>query len=232
MALWRPLTNRRTQIFVKTVAEGARASGRRAGSFGTVRQVLSVRLLAAVAVLIGLALLLTFVVSDDDSIAEIVAPDEPIDRRADVMALVLDTQLDNFSVGADGRSQGQATMLLAPPYDQTVTIHAGTPGVNDCAGLGQFGQCALVAQLLGDSIAAFHLVPMGVQFTFELPAIVELEGGLAFLVDGWQVPYADVIDRSACDTAADSFAEFLRVNGTNHRSVFSLGDAEITAVVC
>ncbi len=194
------------------------------------RQVLSWRFVAAIAALIGLALVVMFVFARSDSVAEIVAPTEPIDRRADVVALVLDTQVQDFVVGPDGRSIGQVSMVLSTS-EEPVTIQAGTPGTNDCPGLGQVGQCALLAQLLGDAIVSFRLIPMGPRFTFELPAIEALEGGYANLADGWQVPYASVIDRSACDSPADSFSEFLRLNPV-HRSLYSLGENEIVSVLC
>ena len=73
---------------------------------------------------------------------------------------------------------------------------------------------------------------MGPQFTFELPAIDRARRRLRPLVNGWQVPYADVIDRSACDSPAESFSEFLRLVGTEHRTRFSIGESAITAVVC
>jgi hypothetical protein len=194
------------------------------------RQVLSWRFVAAIAALIGLALVVMFVFARSDSVAEIVAPTEPIERRADVVALVLDTQVQDFAVGPDGRSIGEVSMVLSTS-EEPVTIQAGTPGINDCPGLGQVGQCALLAQLLGDAIISFRLIPMGPRFTFELPAIEALEGGYANLADGWQVPYASVIDRSACDSPADSFSEFLRLNPI-HRSLYSLGENEIVSVLC
>ncbi len=196
------------------------------------RQVLSWRLLAAVVTLVVLALFVNFAFAGRDSIAEITEPEAPIDRRADIIALVLDTQLAGFSIDAEGRSTGEALLTLAPPYDQTVRLFAGMPGTNTCLKLGEFGQCALLASLHGDTIAAFSLVPTAPGFTFELPAIEELDGGYAQLVDGWQVPYASTIDRSGCDTPAESFSEFLRIVGTNFRSLFSLGANEINAVVC
>ena len=75
-------------------------------------------------------------------------------------------------------------------------------------------------------------------FRFELPAIESLDGGYAHLVNGWEVRYADVIDRSRCedgeatDVAAESFSEFLRLAGENHRSLYDLGRGELIAVVC
>ena len=196
------------------------------------RQVLSWRLLAAIAALVGLALLVNYALAGRDSIAEIVEPGSPTARRADLIALVLETQSQGFSVGPDGRSTGDLSMSLAPPFDKTVRIFPGTYGTNACPGLGEFGKCALLAELMGDSIVAFALVPMGPSFTFELPAIEALDGGRAVLVDGWGLPYASVIDRSDCDSPAESFSEFLRLVGPAHRAVYSLGEAVITSVVC
>ena len=73
---------------------------------------------------------------------------------------------------------------------------------------------------------------MGPNFQFELPAIESLDGGYAQLVNGWEVPYAPVIDRSRCESPAESFSEFLRLVGADHRAVYDLGQAEITSVVC
>ena len=194
------------------------------------RQILSWRFVAAIAALIGLTLFVMLVFTRDDSVAEIVGPSEPISRRADVVALVLDTQVQDFAVGADGRSVGQVSMVLSSS-EEPVAIYAGTPGTNECPGLGEVGQCALLAQLLGDTIVSFRLIQMGPRFTFELPAIEALEGGYANLADGWQVPYADVIDRSACDSPADSFSEFIRLVPV-HRSLYSLGENELVSVLC
>ena len=73
---------------------------------------------------------------------------------------------------------------------------------------------------------------MSANLQVQLPAIVDLSGGYAVLVNGWQVPYAPVIDRSRCDSPAESFSEFLRLVGRHHRSIYSFGPGEITAVTC
>lgn len=198
----------------------------------SMRQVLSWRLLAAIGALVALAMVVTLAFTGGDSIAEITEGDETVERVADVTSLVLDTQMQGFSIGPDGRSVGDVIMKLAPPYDVTVQIFPGTPGANSCPALGEFGLCSLLAEMHGDTVAAFAIVPTGPQFTLELPAIVELEGGYAHLVDGWQVPYAETIDRSECDSPAESFSEFLRLVGTEHRSRFSIGEGAITEVVC
>jgi hypothetical protein len=72
---------------------------------------------------------------------------------------------------------------------------------------------------------------MSANFRFELPAITALDGGLAQLTNGWALPYADIIDRSACP-AADSFRDFLAATGSRHQAIFDLGQGRITAVTC
>ena len=90
-----------------------------------------------------------------------------------------------------------------------------------------------MADLLGDAVVRFRLVPMARNFTFLLPAIESLDGGYATLVDGWQVPYAPIIDRTRCQdhVPAESFTEFLRLAESEFRSVFTLAEQEITAVI-
>ena len=111
-------------------------------------------------------------------------------------------------------------------------MFAGTPGEITCPDLDK--PCVLLAETLGDTITWFALVPLVPNFQFELPAIESLDGGYANLVNGWQVPYAPVIDRSRCEEKypAESFSEFLRLAGADHRAIYSLGRGEITAVVC
>ena len=137
---------------------------------------------------------------------------------------------------AGGFSEGEMTMTIVPiGLDAIdVPIHPGTPGEVTCPDLDK--PCVLLAETLGDSVVWFALVPSGANFRFELPAIESLDGGYAHLVNGWEVRYADVIDRSRCedgeatDVAAESFSEFLRLAGENHRSLYDLGRGELIAV--
>lgn len=192
------------------------------------RQVLSWRFVAAIAALLGLALFVNVAFADRGSIAEVVAPSSPPARRADLVALVLQTEHAGFSMSPVGYSQGELTMSLVP--ERTARVFPGTPGVVTCPDLNQ--PCALLASTLGDTITWFALVPMGLNFQFELPAIESLDGGYANLVNGWQVPYAPVIDRTRCESPAESFSEFLRIVGADHVAVYNLGKASITGVTC
>jgi hypothetical protein len=125
------------------------------------------------------------------------------------------------------------SLTLVMPNGQNVTVFPGTPGVVQCDNLTESYQCAVLGQSLGDTIVWFALMPMrGAEFRFELPAIVELEDGFARLVNGWEVPYAQVIDRTECDPDATSFADFLDKHGTEFVSIYDLSEQAIVAVTC
>ena len=114
-------------------------------------------------------------------------------------------------------TEGDLQMTLVPE-ERTARVFAGTPGEITCPDLDK--PCVLLAETLGDTIMWFALVPLLPNFQFELPAIESLDGGYANLVNGWQVPYAPVIDRSRCEEKypAESFSEFLRLAGADHRA--------------
>ena len=195
------------------------------------RQVLSWRFVAALAALVGLAFFVNVAFARDETIARVIGPAEPVTRRPSLISLVLETEGEDFRMTRDGRARSDLVLTL-PGATAPLRVFAGTPGEVTCRNLTAFGQCAVLAELLGDSVSWFALVPMGQSFRFELPAITKLEGGLAHLVNGWAIPYAPIIDRSRCDPQVESFSEFLRTVGRRHRSVYDLGAAEITAVVC
>ncbi|MET0144661.1 MAG: hypothetical protein ABW328_07765 [Ilumatobacteraceae bacterium] len=195
------------------------------------RQVLSWRFVATIGALLGLTFFVYVAFADGSSISEVVAPSSPTARRTDLVALALSSAPGEGFAMANGRAGGELTMDLVPD-DRTAKVFPGTPGEITCPDLTK--PCALLAETLGDTITWFALVPMGANFQFELPAIESLDGGYANLVNGWQVPYASVIDRSRCEDVypAESFSEFLKVAGTNFRAVYNLGRASITSVIC
>ena len=194
------------------------------------RQVLSWRFVAALGALVGLALLISALFVGRDTVARVAEHRGPLSRRADLIGIVLDTDSEGFALRDDGTTRGR--LALRTHENRSVTIFPGTPGTSTCDDVEKAGNCAILAETLGDTIVSFALVPMSANFQMELPAIVELSGGYAELVNGWQVPYAPVIDRSRCDSPAESFSEFLRLVGRHHRSIYSFGPGEITAVTC
>jgi hypothetical protein len=194
------------------------------------RQVLSWRFLAALGALVGLALLISALFVGRDTVARVAERHGPMSRRADVIAIVLDSDSDGFVLREDGTTRGRLT--LRTHENRSLTIFPGTPGTSTCDDIEKAGGCAVLAEMLGDTLVSFALVPMSANLQVQLPAIVDLSGGYAVLINGWQVPYAPVIDRSRCDSPAESFSEFLRLVGRHHRSIYSFGPGEITAVTC
>jgi hypothetical protein len=194
------------------------------------RQVLSWRFLAALGALVGLALLISALFVGRDTVARVAERHGPMSRRADVIAIVLDSDSDGFVLREDGTTRGRLT--LRTHENRSLTIFPGTPGTSTCDEIEKAGGCAVLAEMLGDTLVSFALVPMSANLQVQLPAIVDLSGGYAVLVNGWQVPYASVIDRSRCDSPAESFSEFLRLVGRQHNAIYSFGPGEITAVTC
>ena len=89
----------------------------------------------------------------------------------------------------------------------------------------------MVADLLGEGVVWFALVPSGPNRTVDLPAIDTLDDGFATLVNGWQLPYAPVLVRR-CDEEFTSYREFRDVLGDDFTSVYDLDERRIVAVEC
>jgi len=197
-----------------------------------VRQLLTWRFFAAIGSVVGLAVFVNAAFSGDDrAVAELAAPFVADERRPELISLVLEIEAPFFAISDSGQATTDLVLTL-PPDNRAVRIFAGTPGEVSCTELTTFGRCAVLAELLGDTVTWFALTPMAESFRIELPAIVELDGGLAHLTNGWAVPYAPIIDRSRCGHPGESFGEFLRTVGQSHRTLFDLGDGEIFAVIC
>ena len=194
------------------------------------RQVLSWRFIDAVVAVAAFALVV-YILGSRSGISGVAGADDGDARRMDFISLVASIRAEEFAMTANDTVSGNLTLVM--PNGQNVTVFPGTPGVVQCENLAEPYQCAVLGQSLGDTVVWFALMPMrGAEFRFELPAIVELEDGFAQLVNGWEVPYAQVIDRAACDADAASFSEFLDEHGTDFVSVFDLREQAIVAVDC
>jgi hypothetical protein len=194
------------------------------------RQVLSWRFVATIGALLGLTAIVYLAFGNRTSVAQVVQEQAGQTRRADLVSLTLGSTSDGFAI-EDGRTVGTLTLQLLPAGFANavpVTVFAGTPGEVTCADLS--APCAIVAQTLGDTISWFSIVPLAAGFKIQLPAVEQLDGGYAHLVNGWEVPYAPVIDRR-CDSPAESFSEFLRLQ-PEHTSIYDLGKGQLTAVTC
>ena len=192
------------------------------------RQIFTVRFFAAVGALLGLLVLLTALFRSDDSVAELVEQ-EPMERRMELVALVFSTTSVDFAIGSDGLTTGSLDLVL--DQERTMRIVPGTPGEINCPALDDVATCAVVADLLGDGVVWFAIVPLATSQTVALPAIVSLDDGYATLTNGWQLPYAQELERQ-CARDFESFTEFREELGTNFTSIYDLTAGEITDVVC
>lgn len=195
------------------------------------RQLFTWRFVAALAALAGLALLVNAVVADDDDALRAAAGVQIVERRIDLLAPVFSFERsDDFMIGRDGRSDGYLDMIL--DEQRVMRVAPGTPGDLECTELDEINRCVVVADLLGDAVVWFALVPRGPNDTVELPAIADLEEGDAVLVNGWRLAYPPVIERECGTEDFPSFQDFLRAYPDDHVSIVDLETQEVVAVRC
>jgi hypothetical protein len=195
------------------------------------RQIFSVRFFAAVGAVVGLFFLLT----------TIFATSEAIDggggsettsitlHKIDFIDRVFSVSNPRFSVEIDGLADGDTDLVI--DGSRSMRVVAGTPGEILCPDLARPGGCAVVADLLGEAVVWFALVPMGSNNTVRLPAIDTLDAGTATLVNGWQVPFAPVLDRR-CEDEFVSYRDFRETFGDNFTAIYDIADRRLSAVEC
>lgn len=203
------------------------------------REIFSVRFFAAVGAVAALLFLLSSVfaarvvidnVTDGGDGGRVVEL-----HRIDLVERIESASTSAIGLDAEGRSVGNVD--LAIDASRVVRIAPGTPGVLHCQPAAP-GACAIVADLLGEAVVWFALVPMSASPTsVQLPSIDTIDEGVATLVNGWQLRYAPVLDRRCTDAVGndeeyDSYREFRDVFGDEFVSVFDIPTQQIAAVVC
>jgi hypothetical protein len=150
-------------------------------------------------------------------------------RRIDLAHVVWGATAHDFTM-QDGYSDGYLHLHFDLEENRTMTIHPATPGVVRCQEYETPTQCAVLVDLLGDAVVWFALVPSE-NLAIELPAIDELSGDYAVLVNGWELQYAPVLDRR-CDVDTRSFSDFQDRFGRDSTSIIDPGETRLTAVAC
>lgn len=151
-------------------------------------------------------------------------------RRIDVILPVFGAQADPGFTIVDGVATG--SMQLAIDGYRTVKIAPGTPGENRCPQLDEPLQCAVAADLLGESVLWFSILPRGPRDTVELPAPREFQDGDRLrLANGWSVVHAQRVKRD-CPEETTSLGEFMRIFGDAATSSYSFADQAIVTVTC
>ena len=201
------------------------------------REIFSIRFFAAVGAVVGLFFLLSTVFAarevidgDDGAGGTGLQP-----HRIDLVDQVFTSTNPAFRFDEDGLAANDTDLVMAG--SRSLRIVAGTPGVDLCPNLGAVGACAVVADLLGEGVVWFALVPMGANRAVPMPAIDVLDDGYAFLVNGWEVPYAPILDRRCQDQSGNevefaSYREFRDQLGDDFTSLYSIESRRIEVVVC
>jgi len=135
-------------------------------------------------------------------------------------------------------TDGVTTADIALTFDttRTMVVQAGTPASWECPDATQPGACMVAADLMGDAVLWFAVIPsLGPSTTTDtvkLPAVVELlPNGWVRLANGWVVHHASVVDRF-CEAETTSFADFIDQFGAAATSTFDLVTNEIVKVTC
>jgi hypothetical protein len=195
-----------------------------------VREILSVRFFAAVGAVVGLFFLLSTVFAAREVIDGGDGGDgRPAIHRIDLVELVFSSTDPAF--GFDDAGLAAVDTELVFDASRRLRVVTGTPGEDHCGTLDRLASCAVVADLLGEGIVWFALVPAGTNRTVELPAIDVLEDGWATLVNGWQLPFAPVLDRR-CDDEYASYRELREALGDDFTSIYGLEERRLVAVEC
>jgi hypothetical protein len=199
------------------------------------------RFFAAIGALVLLAIGVNAAFGQPDKSGEIavVAPatfDESgnlLVRRIDLIEPVRRVERSpDFEIGEDGLSAGVLDAVI--DENRVARVVPGTPGEITCSSLREPDQCVILADVLGDAVVWFALMPRGPRDTVELPPIVDLQDGYAQFVNGWEVLYAPVIERDAetCGDDVVSFSDFLRRFGPGSTTVVDLETVRVTSVRC
>ncbi len=157
---------------------------------------------------------------------------ELVERRVDLISAVFAFERsDDFGLDADSRTTGTLDGIL--DGDRTIRIVPGTPGTITCEEIDVPGRCVVLADLLGQAVVWFAIVPRAPNDTAILPPIEDLQDGYAIFDNGWQIRYAPVIEREGCDSEeVVSFSDFLRRFGPYSTSVVDLETQQVAAVNC
>jgi hypothetical protein len=196
------------------------------------RQFVSLRFWLAIATLIGVTYGLWFLlVRPDDSVAVIGRPTRAAttEHRVNLLQPVYSIQADTGFAIVDGVATGDMHLVL--DATRTMVVKAGTAGEITCSRLAEINQCVVAADLLGDAVVWFSLIPNPQRANLVLPGITAVrKENWVLLANGWEVSRSDVIDRN-CDAASlDDFVH--RFGGSQSTATFSFEQQQVIKVTC
>lgn len=195
------------------------------------RQFLSPRFWLSVLALVASAAVLALLLRGGDEPATDVGA--ATDGAAHEVNLIAPVQTVTEGVGfamVDGRATADLELRLDEQRSMLVT--SGTPGEVLCSTLDQPGTCLVAADLLGDAVLWFSVVPGAPGNVVALPGVVDLLGdNTVQLANGWVVRRADLVERT-CEAETTSLANFVSTYGETATAWFDLTAQVVAEVEC
>jgi hypothetical protein len=197
-----------------------------------VRQFFTLRFWMTLLALAGLAMAaMALTRSREDTVessdGEVGATEE---RTIDLVAWVYAVQPPPGFEMVNGRTNKDMALII--DGTRTMIIKAGTPGEVNCPRLTELAQCTVAADLLGDGVLWFAIIPGVPGATVELPAVTELlDGGWVRLSNDWIVQHAPKVERN-CPEDTASLTDFIGLFGDGAASIFNFEQQQIVRVNC
>ena len=195
------------------------------------RQLLTLRFFQTLVALLALTGVAMVIASHNENPKPKVLISEPAGRTVDFVALVQTAQLPPGFRMSGGRAS--ADLYLVIDATRTMLVKQGTPGEIDCARIAEPSQCIVAADLLGDGVLWFSLIPgTAAGANVPLPAVVELlPGGWVRLANDWVVQHAPKVERSCVDDTS-SLTNFIETYGESATSTYNVEQQRIIRVTC
>jgi hypothetical protein len=160
----------------------------------------------------------------------IAASSTPTERHIDFVAPLGAFNGDAGFAMQHGRTAGHLQLVI--DGTRTMMIQPDTPGEITCTALATPGQCAVAADLLGDAVLWFAVIPAGTSTTVTLPAIIQLrDDNVVELTNGWVLNRSAVVETDCTDDVG-SLTEFVRRFATSSTTTFTYASQQITATTC
>ena len=197
------------------------------------RQFFTVGFWLSLLALVGLTAGLIAVTRDDgeaDLLPDVGIPALPEEREIDLIGMVFLAQADSGFAIVDGRTTGNLQIRI--DGFRYMNVMAGTPGENRCAELSELARCAVAADLLGEAVLWFSIVPLSPRNLVELPGPSGLrEGNRLQLTNGWIVDRAEIVERD-CEEDTSGLSDLIDRFGADATTVFSLDEQQVVRVSC
>jgi hypothetical protein len=196
-----------------------------------VRPLLSLRFWLTLVALLAIAVVAMVIASRNENDEPVAQVGEPAGQRVDFVALVQTAQLPPGFSMVGGRAN--ADLFLVIDAARTMLVKEGTPGEIDCARIAEPSQCLVAADLLGDGVLWFSLIPgTAAGANVPLPAVVDLlPGGWVRLANDWVVQHAPKVERS-CVEDTTSLTNFIETYGDAATSTYNVEQQRIVRVTC